>query len=61
MRPYASGLATYILLCLMLTPEQWVPWLQRAESFRGLITFGVLVKSMPAVFAFFALTTRAGQ
>jgi hypothetical protein len=61
MRPYASGLATYLLLYLMLTPEQWVPWLQRAELFRGLITFGVVVKCMPAVFAFFALTTRAGQ
>ncbi len=61
MRPYASGLAIYLLLSLMLTPELWVPWVLRAGLFRELIAFGVLAKCMPAVFAFFALATRAGQ
>lgn len=61
MRPYASGLATYILLSLMLTPDLWIPWLLRAELFRGLIAFGVLAMCMPAVFACFALATQVGQ
>ncbi|WP_316150258.1 hypothetical protein [Cupriavidus sp. BIC8F] len=61
MRTYASGLTTYVLLSLMLTPELWVPWLLRAPLFRELIAFGVLAKCMPAVFAFFALATRVGR
>lgn len=60
MRPYTSGLATYILLCLMLTPELWGPWLLGVGPFRGLIALGVLAKCMPAAFALFALATRVG-
>ncbi|KAI3597728.1 hypothetical protein D8I24_6544 [Cupriavidus necator H850] len=55
MRTHTPALATFALFCLMLTPEVWGAWVERAESLKGFIAFGVLVKCVQAAFALIAV------